>query len=290
MESLVKISLSIFGYISFYLVPLFPDLQEDLKKAKYRRQAFEHISLSLFVGLIGFVASHPFTSLVFSVFLRSAIAGYMLSVLISFSIFFGSFFFSVKYPKTVAKSIAKEVDSYLPFISLNLSLLASARIPIDKAFLMLERFKLPKKVTIELNPLINDIKVFGIDITKALQRAIDRCSSENFKELLFGIYSLVKSGGDLSPYLKEKAKSYVAEYRRNLLDFSRKLGMFTQIYLMAIIISSIFFTVLLTVFGAITGIGETAVLIQMFIIVGIIPLVSLMFIFLLKSITPTSLY
>ncbi|MFH8039226.1 MAG: type II secretion system F family protein [Candidatus Aenigmatarchaeota archaeon] len=289
-ETIVNLSTSIFGYLSFFLATLFPDLQNDLKKAKYKRMNFEHISVSLFYGFFSFAISLPFLSIVTTFFTQSPIVGYMLSLIISSSLFVMIFFIVLNYPKAVAKSISKEVDSYLPFLALNMSLLASAKIPFDRIILMIGRFKLPKKVEKEISPLVYDIANFGLDVRRAIDREIERVASENFKELLYGISSLLKSGGDLSSFLREKSKTYILEYRRKLMEFARKLGVFTQIYLMLIIVASIFLTILLTVFGAMQEIGETAVILQFFLIVVVIPMVSIAFMFFLKSITPTTLY
>ncbi|MEM5811478.1 MAG: type II secretion system F family protein [Candidatus Aenigmatarchaeota archaeon] len=289
-ETIVKLSTSVFGYLSFFLATLFPDLQSNLKKAKYKRMSFEHISVSLFYGFLSFTISLPFLSIVTSFFTQSAIVGYMLSLIISSSLFIMIFFIVLSYPKAVAKSISKEVDSYLPFLALNMSLLASAKIPFDRIILMIGRLKLPKKVEKEISPLVYDIANFGLDVRRAIDREIERVASENFKELLYGISSLLKTGGDLSSFLREKSKTYIAEYRRKLMEFARKLGVFTQIYLMLIIVASIFLTILLTVFGAMQEIGETAVILQFFLIAVVIPMVSIAFMFFLKSITPTTLY
>ncbi|MCS7123377.1 MAG: type II secretion system F family protein [Candidatus Aenigmarchaeota archaeon] len=290
VENIVKISTSIFGYLSFFLTTLFPDLQNHLKKAKYKRMAFEHISVSLFYGLMSFVATLPFFSILSSFLTKSAIVGYLLSIIISFSLFFAVFFIVMNYPKIISKQIAKQVDDYLPFITLNMSLLASSKLPFDKVILMVGRLKLPPNVKKEIDPFVYDITNFGLNVREAIEKEIERVSSENFKELLYGISSLLRTGGDLSTFLKEKSKSYILEYKRKLLEFARKLGIFTQIYLMLIVVASIFLTVLLTVFGAISGIGETTILIQFFLIVIVIPMVSFMFVFLIKSITPSSLY
>ena len=287
-EYIIRLSLTLFGYLSFYLVSLFPDLSLDLKKAKYKRLPYEHISLSLFFGFLSFVFSLPFSSLLLSFFSRSALVGYMLSLSTSSSIFFAISFVYLNYPKSVAKTIAKEVDNILPFLTLNLSLLASAKLPLDRIISLQGRFAFPKNARKEIDPLISDISIMGID--KALEKAIERASSENFRELLYGLYSLMKTGGDISSYLKEKSRTFLFDYRRKLSEFSRKLGMFTQIYLIAIIVSSIFFTVLLTVFGAIGGIGDLAILMQFFLIAFVIPLISIVFIILLKAITPSAIY
>lgn len=288
-DTLIKMSLTLFGYVSFYIADFFPDLSLDLKKAKYKRFTYEHISFSLFIALLVLTFIFPFSSFILSFFSRSPIVGFLLSALISFGSFFGTFFIIINYPKTVAKSIAKAVDSFLPFFTLNLSLLVSAKLPLDKSFLMIGRFKMPKDVQKEINPIIRDLSL-GSDINTVLEKATERASSENFKELLFGILSLNKTGGDIGRYLKEKSRTYLLEYRRKLSDFARKVGFFAQIYLMAIIAFSIFLTVLLSIFGAISGVTDLALLMQFFIIVVVIPLVSLMFVFLLKSIIPAEFY
>jgi flagellar protein FlaJ len=136
----------------------------------------------------------------------------------------------------------------------------------------------------------SDVEVFGLDINTALNRAVDRTSSKNFKEFLYGLLSLSSTGGDIHQYIKEKSKSLMAEYRRKLYEFSHQLMVFTEIYLTAIVLGAIFFTVLTSILSSISirsSGGGNAIVLQFLLIFIFLPTITAVFIILIKSATPS---
>ena len=65
--------------------------------------------------------------------------------------------------------------------------------------------------TFDFNPLNinNDTKLFGLDIITALERAVERSPSKNFSELLYGLLSTIRAGGDMNIYLKQKSINFM---------------------------------------------------------------------------------
>lgn len=138
----------------------------------------------------------------------------------------------------------------------------------------------------EFNQMQNEISLFGLDANTALERAIDRTPSKNLKELLYGILATNTSGGDMSVYLKDKSNSFFADYKRRLYDFSHQLTVYIEIYLTAIILGAIFFVILTAILAGISGTGGNIIFLQFFLIFLFLPLISGVFIFLIKSAQP----
>ncbi|MEM7825852.1 MAG: type II secretion system F family protein, partial [Candidatus Aenigmatarchaeota archaeon] len=124
------------------------------------------------------------------------------------------------------------------------------------------------------------------DVNTALERAVERSPSKNLRELFWGLLSMNRTGGDINLFLREKAKSFMTEYRRKLYEFSHQLTMFIEIYITAIILGAVFFTILSAIFSGLTGIGSNIILLQFLIIFLFLPVVSLAFIIFIKNITP----
>jgi flagellar protein FlaJ len=286
MSSLKEFSFNLFRDYLDKLIPLFPDLKIELKQSGMNYTVQEYISLSLFMSMIALIAMLPLMSFIFSVIFADFLFGFMLSVLASFGGAAGLFFGAIQYPKTEIDAKSKDLESALPFAAMYLSTIAGAKLPLYKTFDIFTKFAKSGEMRNQAKKINEDIKLFGYDIGTALQRAIDRSPSKKFKEMLYGMSATLKSGGNMNIYLKEKSVSLMGDYRRKLYEFSHSLMVFVEIYLTAIILGAIFFTVLTAIISGIAGAGGDLILLQFFLIFVFIPMISFVFIFLIRTSSP----
>jgi archaellum biogenesis protein FlaJ (TadC family) len=129
--------------------------------------------------------------------------------------------------------------------------------------------------------------MFGLNVYDSLEKAIDRTPSKDLRDLFWTILSTLKAGGDLHAYLNEKSKSFLADYRRRLDEFSHSLSIYLEIYLTALVLGTIFFIILTSVMSGFTGmVAENIIFVQFFLIFLFVPLISVAFIILIKSASP----
>jgi len=276
-----------FGRYSDNISIFFPDLKMDLKRARMKTSTQEYTSMAILTTFLVFLLEVPLLSFAFGIifhsFLFSFITGFSASVLLSVIIFI----LFTKYPKTIIAERAKKMDSSLPFASLYLSTISGTKLPLHKIFKIFGKFSKYGEITEEVNLINKDIEVFGFDVHTALERAVERNPSKNFKELLWGILSTSASGGNIATYLREKSKGLMEDYRRKLSEFAKKIMMLSEIYLTAIILGTIFFVILTAIFSGIsTGIGRSIIVLQTLIIFVFLPLLSIALIVLIKASTP----
>ncbi|RLI81840.1 hypothetical protein DRP07_06535 [Archaeoglobales archaeon] len=281
-------SFRIFGDLVEKFVPYFTELKLNLRRARMRISIQEYLSMALMTSLLIFLILLPITSFLFGLikgfgFLFSFMSSFTLSVFLSIV----AFFIIVYYPQLILKQRAKEVDNSLPFAALYLSTVASTGLPLHKTFEIFSKFSEYGEITNEINNITNDVQTFGIDINTAMERAIERTASKDFKELLWGLLSTMQAGGDESVYLKEKSRSLMEDYRRKLFEFSHQLTVYIEVYLTTIILGAIFFTILTAIMSGLAGGASNIILLQFFLIFIFLPMVSILFIFLVKSITPS---
>ena len=213
----------------------------------------------------------------------SFISAFTVSIFLTI-LFFLAF---INYPKVIVSERAKKIDTILPFASLYLATISSTKLSLAKVFNLFSKFSNFGEITNQFKSLTNDMEIFGMDVNTSLERAIERTPSKNLKEILYGILSVNKSGGDLDVYLKEKAKTYIGEYRRKLYEFSHQLSLYIEVYLTSIVLGAIFFTVLTSIISSIsTSNTSNIVVLQFILIVVFLPLISAAFIILIKSISP----
>ena len=123
----------------------------------------------------------------------------------------------------------------------------------------------------------------------AIRKTASRTPSEELKELLWGLETILTSGGNVGDYLHEKSRMFIAEYRRSLEKYSRTLSMLIEVYLTVVLIGSIFFIIMTALMSLIGGSSNLFMMfLQFIVVVVLLPLTSIGFIILVKTISPSA--
>ena len=287
MSFYTRIAFALFGRFSDYLEFFFPDLEDNLKKAGMKTSTKEYISTGMFTASFFFLSEMPLLSFIFGIFFQGVTLSLITSITTSILLTVVIFYLFTKYPNTVIAERSKKIDSYLPFASLFLSTIGGTKLPLDQVFRIFAENSRYGEITQQMQMISNDIEVFGLDIHTALQRAVDRTPSKKMKEMLYGLLSTSISGGDINIYLREKAHTQMEDYSRSISQFSKKITLFIEIYLTAVILGGIFFVILTSIFSGIAGVGGNIIMLQSLIIFIFLPLLSAIFILLVKVSSPT---
>jgi len=276
-----------FGQVGDVIAPYFSDLKSDLKKTRLKTTVQEYFSIAIFTSLLIFIFELPLLSFIFTLMLQDMFFSFISAFTVSTFLTILFFLAFINYPKVIVRERAKKIDGILPFATLYLSTISSTKLPLNKIFNLFSKFSNFGEITNQFKSLTSDVEIFGMDVNTSLDRAIERTPSKNFKEILYGILSVNRSGGDLDIYLKEKAKTFIDEYRRKLYEFSHQLSLYIEIYLTSIVLGAIFFTILTAIITSINATNvSNIVVLQFLLIVVFLPLISAAFIILIKSIIP----
>ena len=277
-------------HLGKYIEPhldMFTDLKKDLKKSGLRKTLLEYLSTSVFTCVLLFVVELPLFSLIYSLLNLSPLFSFFMAITTSLVISVFFFLLFINYPKFLIRDKAKSAERALPFAGIYLSTIASSRLPPHRIFEIFSKFREYGEVSEEARRIVADMKMFGLNIYDALERAIDRTPSKELKDLFWAILSTLKAGGNLSVYLSEKSSSFLNSYRRKLNEFSHSLSIYLEIYLTALVLGTIFFLILTSIMSGFTGIVATNVIfIQFFLVFFFVPLISIAFIILIKAASP----
>jgi len=283
--SYVNLSYRFFGRISRSIQNSFLDVREDLQMANISYTLEEYLSTALFTTVLAFVLETISLSFLFGILRFSVITSMLLSVTLSVTISGILFFLFYSYPATVSKTRQTKIKKILPFCVSYLATISSSRLPPIVLFRALASFKEYGQIAEEAANIARDVDVFGMTFSAAVKKQAKRSPSTEFRELLWGINSLIASGGDLSFYLKQKSEEMMNDYRRRIRKYAQDLSLFVEIYLTLIITGSIFFIVLSSIISAISG-GLGTIFIQAFVVFILLPALSIGFILIIKSISP----
>lgn len=287
MSSYSKLAIRLLSRFIEPNLKYFSSLKTDIKKSGLRQTLIEYLSTSLLTCIILFVVELPLLSLILSLLKLGPLFSLVMATTLSFLICILFFLFFLNYPKFIIRDKNKSIERTLPFATIYLSTVASSGLPPHRVFEIFSEFKEHEEISEESKKIVTDMKAFGLNIYEALNRAIDRTPSIELRDLFWSIISVLKSGGNLSIFLREKSITYLNNYRRRLNEFAKSLAIYIEIYLTLLILGAIFFTILTSIITGLGGVSSSGiVLMQFFIIFIFIPLVTLGFIIIIKSASP----
>ncbi|MBU7032901.1 MAG: type II secretion system F family protein [Theionarchaea archaeon] len=283
---LSRLAYKIFGPM---LDPLFSNsvtMQKNIRKANFRITVGEYYSYAALITII----ITPFMIIAVSLFMTLLGKDIILAVIFTFfltPIFMFVFFYI--YPSYLSDSRKRSIDSKLPFAVPYMSAMAGAGVPPDAVFDSLARSDLYGEIAEEAKNITRDCKFFGKDIVTVLHDHTQNTPSRRFSELLMGITTTVRSGGDLKTYLHNEAENMMVEYRQMMKDFAENLGLFAESYITIPVFGTIFLVIVMSVMTMMGGgsLGPLQMTDMMILVVYAgIPGLSVLFLLLIDSIIP----
>ena len=269
------------------LIPYFSKLfsLEEIKKAGLDYTIEEWTAISIFVSFLSsifiFIFSMLFLLLMYPI---------VYSIIFSLSAFFITFsisIFSFKlYPRFLMDERKKRLDNSIHYASLYMSTIAGSGAPPQMIFKIMSKMKDLKEVSRISSNIVRDMDMFGLSLGEALEREARYSPSEKMKEMLWGIKTIITSGGNLQNYLLDKGRRYLNEYKRSLEDYSKTMSMLIEIYTTVVIVGAIFAIVLSSLMGTISGFTPTMKLFQYLTLVVGLPFATIIFIMIIKVISP----
>lgn len=284
MTSYPQLSYRFFGRITRSLKVYFFDVKDDLHKANMNYTLDEYLSMAMMTCFIAFVFENILLAFIFGLF-TSVVFSLLLSLTLSLTLTGVLFFLFYSYPATMAKAREGKINKSLPFAVSYLATISSAKVQPIVLFETLAQFKEYGEITEEAKTIVRDVKSFGMTFSTAIAKRAKRTPSADFRELLWGINTIVSSGGELTSFLKQKSNEYMNDYRGKIKKYANNLTLFVEVYLTLIITGSIFFMVLSSIINTISG-GLGTTIIQSFVVLILLPLISIGFIIMIKSISP----
>ncbi len=215
----------------------FKGFKKTLKRANMKISIYEYLSMIMFtlflitIFFLGFffVLYYYFRLNIFFLIILP------ITLLIAFLILY-------MYPGFVASNRRRDIESKLAYSVTYMSAMAEAGVAPIIIFENIAKSPLYGEITEEAKNIAIESKIFGKDIVSVLADYSFVTPSKKFSDLLQGIVTTIRSGGDLNVYLKNKADGIMFDYRETRKEFTDTLGIYSEIF-----ISFIFLILLLIV-------------------------------------------
>lgn len=238
-----KVKKKIFLPLAEKIKILFPNLRRDLIQAEMEEEPVPFLADSLFKSI--YLSSMVGISLLTVGFFTDSGQMIMIGLLMWPIFFLFSFFTNSKLPNIRAKKRSRKLDKELPYALRHILIEVKAGIPLYQALVSVsegygEASKEFKRIIKEING--------GVSQVKALENAVMRNLSMQFKRSLWQMINALKSGADVSAALESLVESIIQSQILQVRKYGKELNPYTMVYmLVAIILPSLGVTFLMII-------------------------------------------
>jgi len=282
----------LFWLIKKIFYPLFGKEIEGLRPLMRRSKLFmtveEYLSTAFMTALIIFPIVLTSLLVFFTVFSGlSLVLSIVLSVVFSVVACIGLGVAFFIYPSYKVDNIKRDIELNIPYATTHMATIAGTGVPIYTVFKLVSEFKEYGELAKEYGKISRDIEVFGSDVVTAISQSAADTPSAHMKELLWGIVSVIRSGGDLRRFLVEKAAGFMDSQKNLEKQYLDSLSLLAEMYTTIFVAGPILFVVMITVMGSMGNLGLPTDLIMSIVIYVLMPIASIGFIILVEGSKPT---
>jgi flagellar protein FlaJ len=290
LERVTAIAYERIGEKAGRILPLFKDLNFELEKSGIKVNFKAYVSLAIFCSIISSVIALALvpclTFFAFEVPLFPAFLFGLGGSMLAGAITTITFYF---YPAYRADGMKRQLEDELPFTTGYMAILTSAGVSPENIFSSISNLPVPLATSSQAKDIVRDVNLFGSDVISALEEASRKTPSERYKEIMEGLISTIRSGGNLSAYLRGKSTQYMRLKRISLKKYSDTLSMLAEFYVTILLTGPLMLVIMLTVMamlgGGGLGIFSPDLLLSLLTYVGI-PIGAIVFLIILDASSP----
>ena len=273
------------------LTDLFMDRFKSVSPVLHQAELYitldEYVSTALFTIIItlpfAFLLSYFFFSDVYQLGLLMSLIVAMIFAAIYSASLFGAFYL---FPPYRVDKIKRNIELNIPYAATHMATIAGTGVPMYLIFRIIGNFNEYGEVAKECRRIARNIEVFGYDTITANSNSASETPSPSFKDLLWGVVSIIRTGGDIRSFFVEKAKIYMENQKNLEEEYIDNLGLMAEMYTTIFVAGPILFVVMGTIMGSLGGLPLDLGLLFSLVIYILIPLVSVGFIILIDATKP----
>jgi len=278
---------SIFGSVADKYETSFQTVKEILPKADIKIAYRTYISVAFLTSVIVYVAALVATIIITQLLLKPTV------IMLTFYIIFipvitaaMSFLLFNYYPFNKVSTRRKNIEVNLPFVLTHMGAIAESGVPPQVIFKLMAQFKEYGEVSNEMEKIVRNIDMFGIDPLTAVKEVAEKTPSDSLRQLLYGFVTTTESGGNIKTYLKNAGTQALFEWRMKRERFLQQLSAYAEFYTGLLIAAPLFMIAIFAVMNMIqpTIGGYTILDLMKLSIYAIIPLLNSGFLIFLRGV------
>lgn len=283
MKQVMRKGYKLFGkYIHRYR-PYLKPLADRLKIARLPYTVEEYAAGAVLLSLSTFVFFFIVLTGVFSIIFKYSIV-VTLFLSIAFAVLASCLVLGVviAYPDVVARQRGAEIEVCLVYALMHMATLAGTGVSPLVLFRAISRFGEYGEISRECAFIVRDVEVFGKDLYTAIMDAARYSPSKVWAEILWGIVSTLRSGGNLREYLSEKAHQLMELHEREEMRAIETLDLLTEIFMVLFVLAPVVGAVMVVFMGMVGGnvFGVDARSVLTLLVYFVLPAIGIVFILL----------
>jgi flagellar protein FlaJ len=277
-----------------YFWPIAKRLKEPLKSIK-EDVLFVDWNVTFEEYLVGIVffttilfLTVLFGSLITMLILYEYMDAFLFLLSLAYALIIGliAFVYFVYLPKLAKTDYIKEVEDNLPLFLLYFYGLISSGVNLVKAIEISAKRKEFGKLSKDIKFLHYLMNNLGYDTISALLTLARKTPSQRFKEFLYELISVIRSGGEVKEVVREIAHEALVDYELKLKSFMERSNFMLTVYTFIFIAFPLTLLILAFLFSIATGNKNiVSSLIPFFL--GFIPMAYVMYLYILYIIQPS---
>jgi len=219
----------------------------------------------------------------------AALDGLLLLWLLSSSAFFatagavGTYVMRWELPSLRADTRRRQIDASMPqMVAFVYALTRGGMAFPDVLEALSENEGIFGEGATEVGVAVRNIDLFGVDLVTAVQDLSQRTPSDQFEKFTENLASVLKSGRNLSEFLKEQYERYREQAEEQQAEILELLATTAEVYVTVVVAGMLFLVTILLIIGL--TVGDTLFLIQVIAYV-VLPVGNLLFLVYLSEVT-----
>ncbi len=267
--------------------PLFESVKPVLHKAGLYMTLEEYAATAVFTIL----ATGPFLFLFIRMFLINVY--YLIPLIATVLAFIGVVVYAgvvitmfLLYPHYKLDNIKRNLEMNLPYATTHMATISGTGVPMYLVFKIIGDFPEYGELSKECRRIARNIEVFGYDTITAISEAAAETPSPSFKDLLWGIVSVIRTGGDMRQFLMEKARVYMENQKNLESEYIDTLEIMAEMYTTLFVAGPVLFIIMATIMGSVGSLPiDLGIIFTIFTYI-LMPLMAIGFIIMIETSKP----
>ncbi len=185
-------------------------------------------------------------------------------------------------PEISMRARRRALESALPYALNFMAALANAGVVAEEIFGAIGKQQVYGEVRVQAANIYRDTKLFGKDLTRALNDASRRSPSPQWEEFLQGSINTISTGGNLKAYLLARSEQFTEENRRKTRSFLESLGVMAESYVVVAAAAPLFLIVIISVMAVLSGAAAAMQYLNIIVLLAL-PIIHAMFAYILRT-------
>ncbi|MEN2975353.1 MAG: type II secretion system F family protein [Candidatus Caldarchaeales archaeon] len=224
LDSFSGFSYSNFRGLGLYILKLFPNISAKLESSGKRIHPEAYASI---------VAGVTVISLIFASILSLLLFLFTSNILVSLILFIIpglAFMIGVLYPYGEASSVASVLESEIPYAATYLAVMATGGIAPYTSLSRISKGELMPNIARAAKNAEIRVKIGGVDPVSAMEDMAKGVPSKEYRDLIMGYASTLRSGGDVVHFLIRKTEQIFDSRMGKMRIIGERMGMLMEAY------------------------------------------------------------